>query len=90
MEKLLNIQKTVSKNMRTAHHVTIHCVCILIIKRSNQLVFEWLGFEAGWVDVSGLQVLNGDKEALISHKADAGSWLQAEPTWKLLLGHCPF
>lgn len=40
--------------------------------------------------MSDLQVLNGDKETLISHKADASSWLQAELTWKPLLGHCPF
>lgn len=75
------------KKMKTAHHVTIQCICISVIKCSDWLVFEWLGFQVGRVDVSGLQVLNGDKEVLLSHKADAGSWLQAELTWKLLLGH---
>lgn len=73
--------------MKTAHHVTIQCICILVRKCSADW---WLGFKAGWADVSGLQVLNGDKKALITNKADAGSWLQAELTWNPLLGHCPF
>lgn len=57
------MQRTVRKE--TAHLVTIRCVFVVpLIKRRQLTGFdwfeEWLGFKAGWADVSDLQVLTGD------------------------------